>query len=45
MVCIIVFANTLLTGALFSGAVVPHDAVISAAELAKAAAMTEIGDK
>ncbi|HGC8067019.1 TPA: TrbC/VirB2 family protein [Yersinia enterocolitica] len=47
VVCIIVFANTLLTGALFSGAVVPHDAVISAAELAKAkaAAMTGIGGK
>lgn len=34
VVCIIVFANTLLTGALFSGAVVPHDASISAADLA-----------
>ncbi|MBD8483934.1 TrbC/VirB2 family protein [Pseudomonas coleopterorum] len=47
VVCIIVFANTLLTGALFSGAVVPHDAVISAADLAKAkaAAMTGFGSK
>ncbi len=33
VVCIIVFANTLLTGALFSGAVVPHDAAISAADV------------
>lgn len=47
VVCIIVFANTLLTGALFSGAVIPHDAVITAADLAKAkaAAMTGIGSK
>ncbi|WP_443694910.1 TrbC/VirB2 family protein [Pseudomonas sp.] len=47
VVCLIVFANTLLTGALFSGAVVPHDAVISATDLAKAkaAAMTGIGSK
>lgn len=34
VVCIIVFANTLLTGALFSGAVVPRNAAISAADLA-----------
>lgn len=47
VVCIIVFANTLLTGALFSGAVVPHDAVITAVDLAKAkaAAITGIGGK
>lgn len=35
VVCIIVFANTLLTGALFSGAVVPEDAVFLAADAAK----------
>lgn len=34
VVCVIVFANSLLTGALFSGAVVPHDAMISASDLA-----------
>lgn len=34
VVCLIVFANTLLTGSLFSGAVVPHDTVISAADVA-----------
>ena len=47
VVCVIVFANTLLTGALFSGAVVPHDAIITAADLAKAkaAAFTGIGAK
>jgi type IV secretory pathway VirB2 component (pilin) len=47
VVAIIVFANTLLTGALFSGAVVPHDAVITAVDLAKAkaAAVTGLGGK
>jgi len=47
VVCIIVFANTMLTGALFSGAIVPHDAVITAVDLAKAkaAAVTGIGGK
>lgn len=34
VVCIIVFANTLLTGALFSGAVLPPDAGVSSADLA-----------
>jgi len=34
VVCIIVFANSLLTGALFSGATVPADAHISTADLA-----------
>lgn len=34
VVCIIVFANSLLTGALFSGATVPASAHISAADLA-----------
>lgn len=34
VICILVFANTLLTGVLFSGAVVPHDAAISAADVA-----------
>jgi len=33
VVCIIVFANTLLTGVLFSGAVVPHNAAISSADV------------
>lgn len=33
VVCIIVFANSLLTGALFSGAVVPADAAISASDV------------
>ncbi|OKP00816.1 TrbC/VirB2 family protein [Xenorhabdus eapokensis] len=33
VVCLIVFANTLLTGALFSGAVVPPDAAVSPADL------------
>lgn len=33
VVCVIVFANTLLTGTLFSGAVVPADAHIMAADL------------
>lgn len=33
VVCIIVFANTLLTGALFSGAVIPHGVVIHASDL------------
>ncbi|ENZ8598209.1 TrbC/VirB2 family protein [Klebsiella pneumoniae] len=47
---IIVFANTLLTGALFSGAVVPHDAAISAADVAAyakahAAALTGVGGR
>ncbi|EPW5305632.1 TrbC/VirB2 family protein [Escherichia coli] len=37
VVCVIVFANTLLTGALFSGAVVPSDAQITASDLANAA--------
>ncbi|MVD51961.1 conjugal transfer protein TrbC, partial [Proteus mirabilis] len=50
VVCIIVFANTLLTGALFSGAVVPHDAAISAADVAAyakahAAALTGVGGR
>lgn len=36
VVCVIVFANTLLTGALFSGAVVPLDVQITAADLLKA---------
>lgn len=47
VVCVIVFANTLLTGALFAGAVIPHDAVITAADLAKAkaAAFTGFGSK
>ena len=34
VVCIIVFANSLLTGALFSGAVVPDSAHISLSDLA-----------
>ncbi len=33
VVCVIVFANSLLTGALFAGAVVPHDAVISISDV------------
>ncbi|WP_247627893.1 TrbC/VirB2 family protein [Aeromonas genomosp. paramedia] len=33
VVCVIVFANSLLTGALFAGAVVPHDAVISVSDV------------
>lgn len=33
VVCIIVFANTLLTGVLFSGAVVPSDVVISSEDI------------
>jgi len=33
VVCIIVFANTLLTGALFSGAIVPHGVTITASDL------------
>ena len=37
VVCVIVFANTLLTGAMFSGAVVPSDAQITASDLANAA--------
>lgn len=36
VVCIIVFANTLLTGALFSGAAVPANAQITVADLAAA---------
>lgn len=36
VVCVIVFANTLLTGALFSGAVVPADLQITASDLASA---------
>jgi len=36
VVCIIVFANTLLTGALFSGAVIPVDAQITTADLGAA---------
>jgi type IV secretion system protein VirB2 len=43
VVCVIVFANTLLTGAMFSGAVIPTDAVISAVDLAKAQAATITG--
>lgn len=34
VVCVIVFANTMLTGALFSGATVPAGAAISPADLA-----------
>ncbi|MDE9463113.1 TrbC/VirB2 family protein [Xenorhabdus bovienii] len=34
VVCLIVFANTLLTGALFSGAVLPPDATIGTDDLA-----------
>ena len=47
VVCIIVFANTLLTGALFAGAVIPQDAVITLADLAKAkaTALTGFGSK
>ncbi|EJD3148813.1 TrbC/VirB2 family protein [Salmonella enterica] len=50
VVCIIVFANTLLTGALFSGAVVPRNAAISAADLAAyakahAAALSGVGGR
>lgn len=50
VVCIIVFANSLLTGALFSGAVVPNDAAISAADVAAyakahAAALTGVGGR
>ena len=47
VVCIIVFANTLLTGALFAGAVIPQDAVITLADLAKAkaTALTGLGSK
>lgn len=33
VVCVIVFANSLLTGALFAGAVIPHDAVISVSDV------------
>ncbi len=33
VVCVIVCANSLLTGALFAGAVVPHDAVISVSDV------------
>ncbi len=33
VVCIIVFANTLLTGALFSGATVPSDILLNAGQL------------
>lgn len=36
VVCLIVFANTLLTGALFSGAVVPHDGIALAPAAAHA---------
>lgn len=47
VVCIIVFANSLLTGALFSGAVLPNDAMITQADIAafakaKAATITGI---
>lgn len=35
VVCVIVFANTLLTGAMFSGAIVPTDIQISPADLAE----------
>lgn len=34
VICLIVFANNLLTGVLFSGAMVPHNAVISSSDLA-----------
>ena len=37
VVCLIVFANTLLTGALFSGATVPTSAPIAALDLNRAA--------
>ena len=33
VVCLIVFANSLLTGVLFSGAVLPADAVIAQADI------------
>ncbi|WP_038224168.1 TrbC/VirB2 family protein [Xenorhabdus bovienii] len=39
VVCLIVFANTLLTGALFSGAVLPPDAVVSPVDLTAHAKM------
>jgi len=47
VVCIIVFANTLLTGVLFSGAVVPDNVQITAADLITTAktTVTEIGGK
>lgn len=50
VICLIVFANSLLTGALFSGAVVPDDATVSAADLADyakahAAALTAAGGR
>ncbi|MEX8139972.1 TrbC/VirB2 family protein [Acinetobacter baumannii] len=46
VVCIIVFANSLLTGALFSGAVLPNDAMITQADIAafaKAKAAAVVG--
>ena len=33
VVCMIVFANTMLTGVLFSGAVIPHEISLSAADV------------
>lgn len=41
VVCIIVFAKNLLTGTMFSGAVLPADAVITADELAATSAQTD----
>jgi type IV secretion system protein VirB2 len=43
VVCIIVFANTMLTGALFSGAIIPHGAAITAADLVSVGPTTDHG--